>query len=157
MVHKLVNIIQSFKSQSLCNMHFYGLRGRHTQGPPRAAHILATPLVTCSFVFNVDFVVTIHILPSLSNMEVGAGECSWTAVFIIMSLDWSNPSTRQYMRFVSCTLLFPSFATFSSLPWSIPTWIKEWIRQASSFQMTQVVHFQSPLRHVRSVQVKSDQ
>jgi len=44
MVHKLVNIIQGFKSQSLCNMHFYGLRGRQTQGPPRAAHTLATPL-----------------------------------------------------------------------------------------------------------------
>jgi len=45
MVHKLVNIYtQSFKSQSLCNTYFYGLRGRQTQGPPRAAHTLATPL-----------------------------------------------------------------------------------------------------------------
>jgi len=25
-------------------MYFYGLRGRQTQGPPRAAHTLATPL-----------------------------------------------------------------------------------------------------------------
>jgi len=46
MVHNLVNIysLQSFKSQSLCNTYFYGLRGRQTQGPPRAAHTLATPL-----------------------------------------------------------------------------------------------------------------
>jgi len=25
-------------------MHLYGLRGRQAQGPPRAAHTLATPL-----------------------------------------------------------------------------------------------------------------
>jgi len=25
-------------------MYFYGLRGRQTQGPPQAAHSLATPL-----------------------------------------------------------------------------------------------------------------
>jgi len=48
MVHKLVNIIQSFKSQSLCNMCFYGVRGCQTQGPPRAAHTLATPLLWAS-------------------------------------------------------------------------------------------------------------
>ena len=48
MVHKLVNIysLQSFKSQSQCNTYFYGLRGRQTQGPPRKAHTLATPLLT---------------------------------------------------------------------------------------------------------------
>jgi len=33
---------------------------------------------TCSFVFNVDFVVTILILPSLSNMEEGTGLLSYT-------------------------------------------------------------------------------
>jgi len=46
MVHKLVNMysLQSFKSQSLCKTYFYGLRGRQTQGPLRAAHTLATPL-----------------------------------------------------------------------------------------------------------------
>jgi len=45
MVHKLLNIYtQSFKSQSLGNTYFYGLRGRQSQGPPRAAHTLATPL-----------------------------------------------------------------------------------------------------------------
>jgi len=32
-------------SQSLHNTYFYELRGRQTQGPPRAAHTLATPLV----------------------------------------------------------------------------------------------------------------
>jgi len=47
MVHKVVNIymLQSFKSQSLCNTYFYGFRGRQTEGPPRAAHTLATPLI----------------------------------------------------------------------------------------------------------------
>jgi len=35
MVYKLGNIhTQSFKSQSLCNTYFYGLRGRQTQGRP---------------------------------------------------------------------------------------------------------------------------
>jgi len=32
-------------NQSLRNMYFYGLRGRQTQGPPRAANTLATPLI----------------------------------------------------------------------------------------------------------------
>jgi len=36
--------MQSFKWESLCNTYFYGLPGRQTQGPPRAAHTLATPL-----------------------------------------------------------------------------------------------------------------
>jgi len=46
MVHKLVNIlhIQSFEKESLCNTYFNELRGRQTQGPPWAAHTLATPL-----------------------------------------------------------------------------------------------------------------
>jgi len=36
MVHKLVNIytVQSFKSQSLCNMYFYGLRGAKLKDRP---------------------------------------------------------------------------------------------------------------------------
>ena len=38
-------ILQSFKSHPLCNTYFYGLRGRQTQGPPRAANTLATPLL----------------------------------------------------------------------------------------------------------------
>jgi len=43
---------------------------------------------TGSFDFNVDFVVTILILPWLSNIEVGTGERSWLkTVFIMMSLD----------------------------------------------------------------------
>ena len=44
MVHKLVKYIQNFKRESLCNTYFNGLSGRQTQGPPRAAHTLATPL-----------------------------------------------------------------------------------------------------------------
>jgi len=39
--------MQSFMSQSLYNTYFYELRGRQTQGPPRAAHTLATPLHWC--------------------------------------------------------------------------------------------------------------
>jgi len=52
MVHTLVNIMQSFESQSLCNIHFYGLRGCQTQGPPRAANILAAPLCWVSILFK---------------------------------------------------------------------------------------------------------
>jgi len=44
MVHKVVNIYTKLKSQSPCNTYFYGLRGRQTEGPIRAAHTLATPL-----------------------------------------------------------------------------------------------------------------
>ena len=45
-------------------------------------------IVTCSSVFNLDFVVAILIFPSLSNMEVGTGERSkLRTVFIKMSLD----------------------------------------------------------------------
>jgi len=44
MVHKLVNIYTKLKRDLLCNTCFYGLRGRQTQVPPRAAHTLATPL-----------------------------------------------------------------------------------------------------------------
>jgi len=48
--------------------------------------------VAWSFVFNVDFVVTILILTSLLNMKVSTGGCSWlSTVFIMMSLDWCNP------------------------------------------------------------------
>jgi len=36
--------MQTFKRESLYNTCFYGLLGRQTQGPPRAAHTLATPL-----------------------------------------------------------------------------------------------------------------
>jgi len=64
--------------------------------------------VTCSFVFNVDFVVTILILPSLSNMEVGTDERSWLkTVFIIMSLDWCNPIAPA-SRWGSCHVHFLS-------------------------------------------------
>jgi len=52
-------------------------------------------IVTCSFVFNVDFVKYLN-LPSLSNMEVGTGECSRVrTVFVIMSRDCCSPSTRK--------------------------------------------------------------
>jgi len=44
MVHKLVKYIQNFQRESLFNTYFYGLRGRQTQGPPRAAHTLARQL-----------------------------------------------------------------------------------------------------------------
>jgi len=45
MMQKLIDIYtQRFKSQSLGNTYFYGLRWRQIQGPPRAAHTLATPL-----------------------------------------------------------------------------------------------------------------
>jgi len=53
--------IHSFKSQSMCSMYFYGLRGRQTQGPPRAPHTLATPLQTIFFhvtAENVKFAVS---------------------------------------------------------------------------------------------------
>jgi len=44
-MQKLIDIYtQRFKSQSLGNTYFYGLRWRQIQGPPRAAHTLATPL-----------------------------------------------------------------------------------------------------------------
>ena len=43
--------------------------------------------VTCSFVFNVDFVVTIHILPSLSNMEA---RHRWT--FMVKNIFHNNVS-----------------------------------------------------------------
>jgi len=33
-------------------MYFYGFRGRQTQGPPRAAHTLATPLVGVKYQEN---------------------------------------------------------------------------------------------------------
>jgi len=49
MVHKLVKYIQSFTSESLFNTYFYGLRGRQTQGRPRAVHTLATPLYRSIF------------------------------------------------------------------------------------------------------------
>jgi len=49
MVHKLVKYIQSFTSESLFNTYFYGLRGRQTQGPPRAVHTLATTLYRSIF------------------------------------------------------------------------------------------------------------
>ena len=51
-MHKLVIYIQSFKTQSLCNMYFCGLLGRQIQGPPRAAHTLATPLFVKHFYPN---------------------------------------------------------------------------------------------------------
>jgi len=43
MVHKLANIYINFKSASMCNTYFYGLRWVQTQRPRRAAHTLATP------------------------------------------------------------------------------------------------------------------
>jgi len=46
--------MQSFKSRSLCGTYFYGYRGRQTQGPPRAAHTLATPRTAGSCNFGIE-------------------------------------------------------------------------------------------------------
>ena len=45
MVYKLVNITQSFKESVTVQYAFLWASGRQTQGPPQAAHTLATPLV----------------------------------------------------------------------------------------------------------------
>jgi len=72
MVHKLVNIIQSFKSQSLCIVHFCGLRGRQTQGPPRAVHTLATPLVYFDFRCNASHTWTNTVSPAPALLYISS-------------------------------------------------------------------------------------
>jgi len=44
MVHKLINIYTKLQEPVTVQYIFLWARGRQTQGPPRAAHILATPL-----------------------------------------------------------------------------------------------------------------
>jgi len=63
MVHKLVNIIQSLKRESLCNMYFYGLG--QTQGPLRSGqptlklrHYLLVMKLRCLLVFSVPHVTS---------------------------------------------------------------------------------------------------
>jgi len=98
---ELVNITKL--SQPLCNTYFYELRGRQTQGPPRAANTLATPLMSAYLLCSTAMWRDIRAAWGFSGCELHCCRVEYVSIHCLRSLIFWSWELRW--RSTECVLL----------------------------------------------------